>query len=212
MNRPGAGAGGLHGAQATRSGTARAVRAGVDICADTIDTPAGMRLAIVTAGLIALATAGWAADTAAPAPPKCSALSTQRHGRLVTGPWNTGGPGYVRYCGPGRAVLRVGGTSFHIKGGTCRAGQASVRFGLLGYGGLPGRGFIARLQPAGTDARPRWYLRPGRIPIIDGEVQLPGFQSLPHQGTAIVAKDLQSATFSLGDPARPRITGSWTCR
>lgn len=168
-----------------------------------------MRVAIATASLIALTTGAWAADTAAPAPPKCSALNTQRHGRLVTGAWNSGGPGYVRYCGPGRAVLRVGGTSFTIKGGTCRAGQASMRFGLLGYGGLPGKGLVARLQPAGTDAHPRWYIRAGRIPIVDGQVQLPGFRSLPHHGTAIVSKDLQSATFSLGSP--PRITGSWTC-
>jgi hypothetical protein len=169
-----------------------------------------MRVALVTASLAVLALAAWAADAAAPVPPKCSTLNTQRHGRLVTGEWNTGGPGYVRHCGPGRAVLRVGGKSFTIEDGTCRGSMASVRFGLLGHGGLTGKGFFARLQPAGTDAHPRWYIRPGRIPIIDGETQLPGFgNELPHQGTAIISKDLKSATFALRGP--PQVTGSWTC-
>ena len=79
-------------------------------------------------------------------------------------------------------------------------------FGLNGYGGLPGKGFWVRLR-----AQAPWNLRPGRMPIIDGEVQLPGFSSLPHTGTAIVAKDVKSATFSLGSPSQTRITGSWRC-
>lgn len=108
-------------------------------------------------------------------------------------------------------MLRVGGKSFTVKGGTCARGMNSVGFGLVGYDGVRGSGFWVRLQPAGSDAHPLWYMRPGRIPIIDGEVQLRGFRSLPHTGTAIVAKDLKSATFSLGGSSPPTITGSWRC-
>jgi hypothetical protein len=79
----------------------------------------------------------------------------------------------------------------------------------MGYG-VPGRGFWVRLAPVVTaERRQRWYVRPGRTTIMDGEVQLPGFGSLPHHRTAIIAKDLESATFALGAP--PRITGSWSC-
>ena len=161
---------------------------------------------MVAAGVVALALGAWAAEAAAPIPPNCSALNAQRHGRLVTGGWNTGGPGYVRQCGPGRAVLRVGGESFTIEGGSCRGRLNGRNFGLIGYGGLPGKGFFLHLGLTNG----RWYVRPGRVDIIDGEVQLPGFDSLPHQGTAIISKDLMSATFTLGSP--PRITGSWKCR
>ena len=77
----------------------------------------------------------------------------------------------------------------------------------MGFGGVTGKGFFLHLGPTNG----RWYVRPGRVDIIDGEVQLPGFgNDLPHQGTAIISKDLKSATFTLGAP--PKVTGSWTCR
>ena len=173
-----------------------------------------MRVAIVTACLAALALGALAAEAAAPIPPKCSALNTQRHATLYTEglyPGPATRAGYIRYCGPGRAALRVGGKSFTIKGGNCSGRLNRRSFGLMGYGGLPGKGFWFRLAPVvTTGGRQRWYVRPGRNTIMDGEVHLPGFSSLPNQGTAIVSKDLKSATFSLGSP--PRITGSWTCR
>ena len=161
-----------------------------------------MRVAIVTASLAALALGAWAAEAA---PPKCSALNTQRHATLHTG-------GYERYCGPGSAVLRVGGKSFTIDGGNCSGNLNRRSFGLIGYGGLTGKGFWFRLEPVKTaTGRTRWYVRPGRVTIMDGDVQLPGFSSLPgNHGTAIISKDLKSATFSVGSP--PRVTGSWTCR
>ena len=37
------------------------------------------------ASLVALALGAWAAEAATSVPPKCSALNTQRHGRLVHG-------------------------------------------------------------------------------------------------------------------------------
>ena len=127
-----------------------------------------MRVAILTASLAALALGAWAAEAAAPIPPKCSALNTQRHATLRAGV-------YERYCGPGRAVARVGGKSFTIDGGNC-SGPANRRsFGVVGYR-APGKGFWFRLAPVvTTDGRQRWYVRPGRVDIIDGDVNLPGF-------------------------------------
>lgn len=168
-----------------------------------------MRVAIVTMSLAVLAFGAWAAEAAAPVPPTCSALNTQRHATVYTEgqyPGPATRPGYVRFCGPGRAVARVRGKSFTIEGGNCSGRLNRRSFGLMGTGSLPGRGFWLRL----AQTNGRWYVRPGRNTIMDGEVQLPGLSSLPHQGTAIISKDLKSATFSLGSP--PRVTGSWTCR
>jgi hypothetical protein len=167
-----------------------------------------MRVAIVVASVVAVAlvavgVSAWAREGVAPT---CTALNTQRHATLYTS-------GYVRYCGPGRAVLRIEGTSFTIEGGSCSGRLNRRSFGLIGSGGLPGKGFWFRLAPVvAADGGQRWYVRPGRNTIMDGEVDLPGFSSLPHQGTATVSRDLRSATFSVGDPSRRRVTGSWTCR
>jgi len=178
---------------------------GVDPCENAAHTRVPMRLVIVTASVAALALgAWWAAEADAPIPPKCSAMDTQRHATLRTG-------GYDRYCGPGRAVMRLGDKSLTMDSGNCSGRLNGRRFGLLGGGGVRGKGFSLHLEPVvAATGRPRWFVRPGRVGIMDGEVQLPGFSSLPHQGTAIISKDLKSATFSLGSP--PRITGNWKCR
>jgi hypothetical protein len=64
-----------------------------------------------------------------------------------------------------------------------------------------------------ADGRQRWFVRAGRVNIMDGTVQLPGFESLPRDGTAIISKDLNSATFSLAsESSKHKLTGSWTCR
>jgi hypothetical protein len=111
-------------------------------------------------------------------------------------------------------VLRVGGKSFTIEGGNCSGNLNRRSFGLMGYDGLSGRGFWFRLAPVWGPkvGHQRWFVRPGRNTIMDGEVHLPGLDSLPHQGTAIMSKDLKSATFSVGGPSTPTITGSWKCR
>ena len=94
-----------------------------------------MRVVIVAASVVALAVA-WAAEAAAPIPPKCTALNTQRHATRYTEglyPGPATRPGYIRYCGPGRAVARVGGTSFTIEGGNCSGRGNRRSFGLMGY-------------------------------------------------------------------------------
>ena len=160
----------------------------------------------MTASLVALAMGAWAAEAAVPLPPECSAADTQRRAILFSGGWGTDDkPGYSRYCGPGRAVVRVGGKSFTLKGGRCTSRRAG--FGVLwnGIGNAPpGRGFWFLLERAN---------RPGRNDIIDGGVELPGVTPAhtTGRGTAIVAKSLKSATFSLKGPSQTKITGSWTC-
>ena len=157
-----------------------------------------LRLALVTASLAVLALGGWVAEAAAPLPPKCSGLNTQRHATLNV-------EGYTRFCGPGRAVVRVGGKSYTIEGGNCSGRLNRRSFGLMGTD-LPAKGFWFRL----AQTNGRWYVRPGRNTIMDGEVQLPGLRAVPYPATAFISKDVKSATFSLGSP--PRATGSWTCR
>jgi hypothetical protein len=165
-----------------------------------------MRVAIVTtnvAGLLMLA--GWAAGASAPLPPKCSPADTQRLAFLFSGGRGTDDePGYMRYCGAGRVVMRVEGKSFTIQGGSCSTRRA--RFGLLWnrIGEAPvGRGFWVLLEPGN---------RPGRIDITDGEIQLPGILSVaaPTIGTAIVAKGVMSAT-TLSVGGVTKVTGRWTC-
>ncbi len=110
--------------------------------------------------------------------------------------FNADGTRTGRYCGGGRAVLRVEGKSFVIKGGRCTSRR--VGMGLLG----------------GT--RGMWLLledpnRTGRNDIIDGEIDLPGFVGLGSvTGTAIRAEGLNSATFSVWWGAT-KVTGTWTC-
>ena len=136
--------------------------------------------------------------------PTCSALDTRTEGTVRRGSW-------VRYCGPSRAVLRVDGKVFRFKHGNCNGN--GVGFGLLGYGDSwpDGRGMWLRLQRAGTEEM-YWQVRAGRYSVIDGEVQLPGYGSLPHTGSAIVVKHGKSlrGTFSLGSPTNP-VTGRFTC-
>jgi hypothetical protein len=161
--------------------------------------------AIVGSVVAALVVAAWAAGASTPLPPTCSAADAQRGGILVSAGWGTDDqPGYARYCGPARAVVRVGGKSFTFKGGHCTSQRA--RFGVLWNGigtAPPGRGFWVLLQGG---------RRAGRNEISDGELQLNGRVLVP-KGTAIVAKSLKSATFSLATRgASPtKVTGSWTC-
>ena len=105
-------------------------------------------------------------------------------------------------------MLRWDGKVFLIKHGFCHADR--VGFGLIGGGDRwpDGRGMWLRLSRPGDDVW--WPYRAGRYSVIDGEVQLPGYGSLPHQGRAIVAKHVKGGTFSLGSRANP-VTGRFSC-
>ena len=161
---------------------------------------------VLAAGVVALIAGAWTEKTASVGP-TCSASDT-RNGRVIRG------GNWDRYCGPGRAVLRWNGKVFLIKHGTCHRSGGGVGFGLIGNGDMwpHGRGIWLRLggiQYRDVFVRP---IRTGRISVIDGEVQLPGYGSLPHTGSAIVAKHFKSAsaTFSLGSRANS-VTGRFTC-
>jgi hypothetical protein len=160
---------------------------------------------VLAACVVALIAGAWTEKTASVGP-KCSPSDTRNERTVSRGSWD-------RYCGPSRALLRVDGKVFRIKHGTCHRNGGGVGFGLLGWGASwpHGRGMWLRLQRAGTDEF-FWHVRAGRYSVIDGEVQLPGYGSLPHTGSAIVAKHGKSlrGTFSLGNPANP-VTGRFTC-
>lgn len=175
-----------------------------------------MRLAIVTTSVAALLMlAGWAAGASPTLPPKCpadaqgpevQAFSETRYGGF-----------YIRFCGSGRAVVRVGSKSFIIKGGHCVSGGRVV-FGVLGIGigrTPAGRAFWGTSRGRGLSLVTEHENRPGRDDIKGVDIQLPGVSVSFAQtltGTAIKSKDLKRATFSIRTPGHPaRITGSWTC-
>ena len=120
-------------------------------------------------------------------------------------------PRYARYCGPGRAVVRLRGKSFTVAGGRCNRtlGRVSPRwlwFGLFNSGSRSdpsARGLSLVVEPGN---------RPGRQTIIDSIVRVDGLDLAP-TGAAFLAKDLRSGTFTLftRGPARTRVTGSWNC-
>jgi hypothetical protein len=175
---------------------------GVDTGETTHSYSRSMRVAIVTTSLAALLMlAGWAAGASPQLPPQCSPADTQRGRILHSEEFKAGGLWSARYCGPGRAVVRVGGKSFTIRGGRCTSRR--VGFGQLGN---EGRGISLVLGHTN---------RPGRNDVIDGLIQLPGVSSAKtsaYPGTVIKSKDLKSATFSIGPRGQPaRITGSWIC-
>ena len=153
---------------------------------------------ISVAALLTLS--GWAAGASPDVPPKCSPADTQRHAILLSEAFKAGGPYSARYCGPGRAVVRVGGKSFAIKGGHCTSGR--VRFGL--FANVAGaKGIVLVLRERN---------RSGRTEIIDSSVRLPGVTGeIPNTGTAIRAKGPKSGTFALIGSKGPTFTGSWTC-
>ena len=125
---------------------------------------------------------------------KCSPADVQRPGALV----HSGS--YLRYCGSGRAVVRVGNKSFTIQGGRCTSTR--VGFGVMGNG-RHGRGVSLVLEHPN---------RRGRNDIIDGVIQLPGAHLRGViSGTAIKADDLETATFSLYVGPVTKVTGRWTC-
>ena len=158
-------------------------------------------------GNFVLLLTAWTAAGATPTPPKCSPTDTQREATLTTGTFPRGA-GYATFCGPGGAVMELGGRSFTIRGGHCgHAGSTRwVAFGVIASGplGSGARGFSMVLEPGN---------RPGHVNVIDSIIQVAGLDLSP-TGSAVVAKGLKSGTFTLTPikgSALTRVTGSWTC-
>jgi hypothetical protein len=110
----------------------------------------------------------------------------------------------MRICGAARAVLRVEGTKYSIKGGYCGYRDARTRwlwFGLITNGNRPGaEGLSLVLQPANRDGRTR---------IGDSIVQVGGLNLAP-RGTALQRDGLRVGTFT-GTWKGTQVTGSWVC-
>jgi hypothetical protein len=161
-------------------------------------------LTTIVVGLMFLPTA-WTLAAANRTPPVCTAAQT-REGAVLSVP---GGPNdsprYTRMCGPGRAIVRLAGRSFAIRGGRCdkpRHGLRWVYFGLITNGpqSPSAEGFSIVMEKGD---------RPGVVNVIDSIVQASGLNLAP-TGTTTVARDLRSGTFVLRSGEK-RITGSWTC-
>jgi len=59
-----------------------------------------------------------------------------------------------------------------------------------------------------TDGVQRWYVWPGRVPIIDGE--LPGFSSLSHKGNGLHFEGPQERDLLRRTSVATQGHGSWT--
>jgi hypothetical protein len=163
-------------------------------------------VAYSAAGVLVLLTVAWRAEATFEKPRNCTAADTKRQAFITSGAFNNGGPGYVRACGPSRAVIVVGRRTYAVESGSCgRRGSARwVYFGLLSNAPAPpGRGFSFVLEPGD---------RPGRVRIIDSIVQVGGLDLVP-RGTAFVGEGLTSARFNVVTEAPPhvRFSGYWRC-
>jgi hypothetical protein len=161
-------------------------------------------LTTIVVGLIFLPTA-WTLAAATPTPPVCTAAQMKQGAVLSVpgGPHDS--PRFTRMCGPGRAIVRLAGRSFAIRGGRChepRPGPRWVYFGLITNGPQSPRatGFSIVMDEGD---------RPGVVNVSDSIVQAAGLNLAP-TGTTTVARDLRSGTFVLRSGEK-RITGSWTC-
>src|SRR5215475_6588650 len=100
-----------------------------------------LAITAVTASVLVLA--GWTAQRDVAVPRNCTAVETRQRAVLTAEDPTDGsrGPAYARYCGPARAVVRVGGTSYAITGGFCGHRYSQTRwvyFGLTMNGNRPG--------------------------------------------------------------------------
>jgi hypothetical protein len=148
-------------------------------------------------------------------PPQCSSADTRRNATLLAPSPNA--PIYLRYCGPARAVLRIGTNRYVIKGGHCLRGTnlptagprlAGIAIGLLSNAPKPGRGIGFWWGPPFTTV--------GRLQIDDSEIEIAGMR-VAASGTVIVGEDLNSGRFLLygrdaSGPTGPLVRGSWSCR
>ena len=166
-----------------------------------------MRL-VVTLVVVALsipALAAWASSGDVAVPRKCTLADTRERAILQTAIDPTsGGPAYMRFCGPAHAVVRVRGVSYAINGGSCGHAYSQTRwvyFGLITNGANAGAKGLSRvLHPANKD---------GRADIVDSIVQVAGLNLAP-RGIAVQSNQLKAGTFS-GIWDGTHVRGSWRC-
>jgi hypothetical protein len=148
-------------------------------------------------------------------PPTCSSADTRRNATLLA-PSPTAAI-YLRFCGPARAVLRIGTSRYVIKGGHCVRGTnlptagprlGGIAIGLISDAPKPGRGILLWWDPPFTNV--------GRLQIDDSEIEIAEMR-VAASGTVIVGEDLNSGRFLLygrdaSGPTGPLVRGSWSCR
>ena len=155
--------------------------------------------------LVLVMTAG--ANGSAAAPPKYYAANNLKGGMLIALPNR-------RACGPAQAVVRVGATTYVLRGGNCetarhptnrRAGSGPRHHRLVrGWSDEPGHRFLVVAAKA-TAA--------GRFKIAETSLEAPGTTNFLERAFVTVSKVLNSGTFSFVDSrSATRITGSFTCR
>lgn len=163
-------------------------------------------LAVGAVGVVALCGGRVTAAPFAETPPSCSPRDV-RSGAVIRSPgWESSSrPGFLRFCGSARVVIRVGERRVVLSGGSCSARRVRIGFEVNGVGSArSSRVFYVVLDHP---------TRPGRAKLIDGLIQVPGFglAGASPLGIAVVAKDRGSATFTL-NTGSDKVTGRWTCR
>ena len=154
-----------------------------------------------------MALAGWGNGTAVAVPRTCTPADARERAFLVTGDRSRERDyPYTRACGAASAVVRVGGATYVLKGGSCGYRDARTRwlwFGLFTGGNRPGasaEGLSLVLQPANRD---------GRTTLADSVVEVGGLNLAPRD-IAVQRDGLRRGTFS-GIWQGTRVTGGWVC-
>jgi hypothetical protein len=177
-----------------------------------------MRLALAASWVLLLMATGWRTGPVSLTPRQCSAADTKQQKTLVLP--STGNPVYFRYCGPARALVRVNGRAYRIRGGRCIGDALGVpkrtsnRIAAIAIGLLappparPRLGIVFWWDPPSTRQR--------RVTIHESEIEVPG-RRIAASGAVIVGRNVGDVgTFRLygragAGPTGDRVTGSWTC-
>lgn len=166
-------------------------------------------LLVAICSFVLLLTA-WSHGSDSPAaPPRCSAadenLSIERGG-------------YLRWCGPARAVIYLRGKTYRIRGGFCTPLRwTRLKTPRRFFDGVA-TGFIARKNGVPSLAFSFWWPTPIThaqvVTINDSLIVVPG-TSVNGSGTVVVGQRLNGGRFSLygrdASGATARVRGSWTC-
>ena len=176
-------------------------------------------LSMLGIGALVLVATAWANGSSL-LPRECSAADNLKGVTLRA-------PPYARACGPARAVVHVGATTYVMRGGTCRRLDTQSTDPLARYG--VGIGLFTN-RPAGAPGYERrravgrgigfWWWQPkpvqaGRFEVAETGVEVPGERAMGAGGNGFVtvARGLNSGTFSFVDGrSTTRITGSFSCR